>query len=188
VVRALIRALDRLLRRASGVLDFTDDPECLLRLQIASASHPVHLPDLMVRPGELVLRLHLWNEQVPRLPPGGADLAWAIQVRSLLVGSLHAVAAHLVEEPHLTGVCAVGADTVLLAPGGSPGGARLVERLGFSTLPCHRPLGRFGEFWQNLYAWLLMWTYNAASRRVPEALWARSRCQAPRRGLGRRIS
>jgi hypothetical protein len=31
------------------------------------------------------------------------------------------------------------------------------------VLPYHRPLGKFGEFWENFFSWWLMWTYNDAS-------------------------
>jgi hypothetical protein len=37
--------------------------------------------------------------------------------------------------------------------------------LGFTVLPYHNPLGRFGEFWENFYTWWIMWTYNQASLR-----------------------
>ena len=33
------------------------------------------------------------------------------------------------------------------------------------ALPYRSPLGRFGEFWENFYAWWLMWAFNAASLR-----------------------
>jgi hypothetical protein len=33
------------------------------------------------------------------------------------------------------------------------------------VFPYRGPLARFGEFWENLYTWGLMWTFNAASLR-----------------------
>jgi len=33
------------------------------------------------------------------------------------------------------------------------------------VFPYRSPLGRFGEFWENLYARWLMWAFNAASLR-----------------------
>jgi len=35
--------------------------------------------------------------------------------------------------------------------------------LGFTVLPYYRPMGRFGEFWENLFSWWLMWTFNTSS-------------------------
>jgi len=57
----------------------------------------------------------------------------------------------------------VGGATVLFAAGDASSGERLFQRLGFSTFPYRNPLGRFGEFWENLYTWALMWTFNAGS-------------------------
>jgi hypothetical protein len=39
----------------------------------------------------------------------------------------------------------------------------LATRLGFVVRPYRNRLGRFGEFWENLYTWFIMWTFNAAS-------------------------
>ena len=39
----------------------------------------------------------------------------------------------------------------------------MIQHLGFTVLPCHRPLGAFGEFWENLFSWWLMWAYNPPS-------------------------
>jgi hypothetical protein len=164
-MRALIRCFDALLRRASGVFEFCDDPDCVLRLQITRASGTLHLDSHVVEAGEPVLVLHLWNEHIPPLPPAGPDLAWAGRARRLLVSSLRAVARQMCNDPRLAGVRAVAGVTALLAPGGDSGGVRLMQRLGFTIMPYHSPLGRFGEFWENFYAWWIMWTFNAVSLR-----------------------
>jgi hypothetical protein len=41
----------------------------------------------------------------------------------------------------------------------------MLEHLGFTVMPYHRPFGAFGEFWENFYTWWLMWTFNPASTR-----------------------
>lgn len=43
-----------------------------------------------------------------------------------------------------------------------------MQRLGFSIMPYHKPLGRFGEFCENFYSWGLMWTFNPPSWRRRE--------------------
>jgi len=164
-VRALIRQFDAMLRRAYGVFEFCDDENCLLRLRLTEAPYPLRLSDHVVRAGDPVLELHLWNEHIPPLPPDGPDLAWATRMRRMLIHSFHVLARYMENDPHLSSVCAVGGVTVLLSPGDRPGGERLMERLGFTITPYHNPLGRFGEFWENFYAWWLMWTFNAASLR-----------------------
>jgi len=165
-MRVLIRAFDGLIRWASGVFEFCDEEECLLRLQWARAPHDLQLSDsTQVWAGDPVLKIHLWNERVPPLGPAGSDLAWAANVRRRLIRSLRAAAQWLADQPGGADVPAIGGATVLVWPGGSAGGLRLMERLGFDVFPYRGPLARFGEFWENLYTWGLMWAFNAASLR-----------------------
>jgi hypothetical protein len=164
-MRALIRRFDAFLRWAYGVFEFTDDADCVLRLQLTRARHLVRLPGQVIHPGERVLGLHLWNEHLPPLPPDGPDLAWAIRMQRTFVQSLHAVAVRMTQDLRLSDVRAVGGVTGLLSPGVHPGGVRLMERLGFTVVPYRSPLGRFGEFWENFYSWWIIWTFNAVSLR-----------------------
>jgi hypothetical protein len=164
-MRAVIRRFDAFLRWAYGVFEFTDDADCVLRLQLTKAHRTLDLPGRIIHPGEPVLGLHLWNEHLPPLPRDGPDLAWAIRMQRIFVRSLHAVAEQMTRDVRLSAVRAVGGVTVLLSPAGHPGGVRLMERLGFAVVPYHSPLGRFGEFWENFYAWWIMWTFNAVSLR-----------------------
>lgn len=164
-MRRLIRAVDALLRRANGVFEFWDDPHCVLRLQCSRAPHALRFPTQAVQAGEPVLGLHLWNEHLPPLPEAGADLAWASRMHRLFVGSLCAVAREVACDPRLSGARALGGTTVLLEPGEASASVRLMQRLGFTVLPYRHPLGRFGEFWENLYAWGLMWAFNPATLR-----------------------
>ncbi len=164
-MRWLIRRFDALLRRANGVYEFWPDPDCVLRLQRARAPHELRFPTHSVLPGEQVLGLHLRNEQVPPLPQEGPDLAWAARMRRLFVASLRAVARELERDPRLAGARALGGATVLLGAGEDAASVRLMRRLGFTIWPYRTRLGRFGEFWENLYTWGLMWAYNPASLR-----------------------
>ncbi len=159
-MRFLVYALDALLRRAYGVFEFCQDPDCLLRLQVARASRPLHLGDQVVPRGSPVLLLHLWNEHLPRIPRAGPDLAWAKVAQRAFLRSLQAVGMYLQCQPHLKDIAAIGGCTALLFTSGQDGGVRLMERLGFTILPYSSPLGRFGEFWENFYSWLLIWAYN----------------------------
>jgi hypothetical protein len=165
-MRILIRGLDRLIRWTNGVFEFCDEEPCLLRLQWARAPHDLHLSDgTQARAGDPVLKLHLWNERVPPLGPAGSDLAWAANVRRRLVYSLQAAARWLAGQPGRADVRAIGGATVLVSSGDERGGLRLMGRLGFDVFPYRGPLGRFGEYWENLYTWGLMWTFNQASLR-----------------------
>ncbi len=164
-MRALVRAFDRFLCRATGVFEFCDDPECLVRLQWARAPHDLSLSDgTQVRAGAPVLMLHLWNEHLPHPTANGPDLRWAARVHRMLVRSLEEVARWLTAHPRGEQVAAIGGITVLaLSADGRP--TPLIRHLGFDIFPYRRALGRFGEFWENFYTWAIMWTFNPASLR-----------------------
>jgi hypothetical protein len=159
-VRFLVRKLDDWICRSAGIYEFSRDPDCLFRLQVTRAPHPLHLPDLELEPGDPVLLLHLWNERLPPFSSGAADLAWARQFLRLFKHSLSLVAECMAAEPELSKARAVGGETILLTSGLHESGKRFVQDLGFTVIPCQRRLGRFGEFWENAYSWMIIWTFN----------------------------
>lgn len=165
-MRALIRWFDRFLRRAFGVFEFTDDPECIFRLQRTNARHDITLSDgTVVSKGDPVLGLHFWNEHLPPIGPEGSDLAWGVRTARMMVSSLRAIVAWVRDHPELADRQIIGGATVLIESGATGGSARLIRRLGFDIFPFKNVLGRFGEVWENLYTWWLMWAYNKASLR-----------------------
>jgi len=162
-MRFLVRKLDELIRRGSQVFEFNHDADCLLRLQVTRAPHTLQLPDLTLEANEPVLLIHLWNERLPRSSPGGADLAWARRTLKLFRRSLYLVADYLQEDRQLSEVRAVGGMTILLTSGLHEAGGRFVQEMGFSITPYSSRLGRFGEFWENFYSWLIIWAFNPGS-------------------------
>lgn len=163
-MRALVRALDRFLCRATGVFEFCDDPECLLRLQRARAPHDLSLSDgTRVRAGAPVLMLHLWNEHLPHPTANGPDLRWAARVHRMLMRSLREVARWLVEQEGEQAEAVGGITVLALSADDRP--TPLIRHLGFDIFPYRRALGRFGEFWENFYPWAIMWTFNPLSLR-----------------------
>jgi hypothetical protein len=83
----------------------------------------------------------------------------------MVVGSFRVLARVLPRDPRMAGVQALGGATVLFAAGDDSSGEKLFKRLGFTISPYQSALGRFGEFWENLYTWALMWAYNDFSLR-----------------------
>ena len=164
-MRALIRRFDAFLAGQYGLFNFTDDPDCLLRLQNAVAPHRIFLSGQVVEPGEPGLLIHFWSEHLPAASAAGPDLAWAKTIQRAFVESLRAVSNYVQEEPRLADIRAVGGVTILMFAGNRRSGARFMERLGFTVMPYTNPLGRFGEFWENFYTWVLIWTYNPGSLR-----------------------
>ena len=91
----LIYRLDALLRHFYRIREFTDDPNCLLRLAIKQASTPLNLSDgTRIMLGDPVGELHLWNDHVLHFPSGGPTLGWSRRAHALMVHSLSLLADH----------------------------------------------------------------------------------------------
>lgn len=159
-MKRLIRGFDSFLRWALGVFEFCSAPDCLLRVRRITLSRPLILDGVTYPIGTAAIELHLWNEHLPPLPPEGPTLRWAVQTQRRLKQSFQALARRLPHDPRLADAQLVIGITVLPLAGTHAGGVRLFEQLGFTILPYHNPLGRFGEFWENLYTWGIMWTFN----------------------------
>lgn len=169
-MRAAVRSIDSLLRKSQGIFEFTNDPECILRIQLKHNSHTVNIGNERILKGEPVLAVHAWNERLPKLPTEGANLEWALRLRRQVINSFRGVAKMMMQDSKYSQVRAVCGESALFSFTNHTGGTRLMQHLGFTVLPYHRPFGRFGEFWENLFAWWLMWTYNDASLHSRELL------------------
>ncbi len=164
-LRAVIRRFDDWLSRVEGVVPFADDPRLILRVQRSPLPRDLWLPSHRVSAGSPALMVHFWNERLPLIDSDGANLAWALQLQRRLIYSFRAMARHLQQTPSLSDVCAVGGVLAHIHAGAPDGGRRLLQHLGFTIFPYYRPAGAFGEFWENFYTWMLIWTYNPASLR-----------------------
>jgi hypothetical protein len=163
VLRSGVRLIDLILRKRGHLREFSQDTDCILRIQLRTAPHPVTLSNTHIKEGDHVLALHLWNEHMPQLPQGGAELEWAINLRRRLLKTFQGVA-NLLRDDRLYGqVKAVFGISILFSFSDHTGGARMMQRFGFTVLPYHHPMGRFGEFWENLFSWWIMWTFNETS-------------------------
>lgn len=93
-LRRSIFGLDAHLRRQHGIVEFTTRPDCILRVAPAVAPRALALSDgTLIRPGDPLLDLHLWNEHVPAIPPGGVTLRWATAAARCARSSLRTLAA-----------------------------------------------------------------------------------------------
>ncbi len=166
-MRFAVRRFDALLRQAFGVFEFTDRAEGLLRLQWGQAPRRFCLSDgTCASRHDAILMLHIWNEHIPAMGPGGPDFLWARKLLRQLTVSMQDLAAWLCHEPRCADINILCGDTVLIPLFGASRGQRLLLHLGFDLVPVPvSPWGRFGEFWENLYTWALMWAYNPASLR-----------------------
>jgi hypothetical protein len=176
MMRAAVRLIDTLLRKEGGLFEFSQDPEVILRLQLRTAPHRAMITGVSIDRGDPVLALHIWNERVPRIPPAGADLQWARALSRRIIYSLRAVAHWMEADSSCARVCAIFGASALFSSSDHTGGTHMIQRLGFTIWPYQRPLGRFGVFWENLFSWWLMWTYNEASLRT-HAFWRLQRTE-----------
>jgi len=171
VLRAAVRGLDTLLRLRYGVHEFCRSPGCIFRVGPAHSPADMPLADgKVVRRGEPIADLHLWNEHIPPLPPEGADMRWAVGFYRLMRSSLQELADYLETEPRYRTAAAVRAVGSVMAKTPAPL-EEFAARLGFEVLDPHgnRPPSRwrrFAEAWDNGFNLVLIWVYNPPSLRT----------------------
>lgn len=176
--RRAIGNLDAYLSRRQGVASFSDDERCILRFAPTFASSAFTLSDgAQIRPGDLVIDIHCWNERIPRMPKGGADLRWAHHAAGRLRYSLELLAQAVGAMPELRDARACRARVNFVGQG-SPNASvsRIVERLGFEDVDegVGSARARMHDAFENVLIGLLVWTHN------PEA-WRRDKMIRQRR-------
>jgi len=163
-MRSLMFGIDRWLRRRMGVFEYWDHPDCIFRLRVGPAERTLSLDAGEVLPGEVVLELHLWNEHVLRVSEEYRDLALGIKGARRVMMSLERLAGYIADRPDLARSRAIGGVTTWFSPGERNGAERIFQRLGFQITPHVNHSGRVSEFWERVYAWLLLWAFRAGSR------------------------
>jgi YkoP domain len=158
VDRAVL-AIDRSLRRAQGIFEYSDADDCILRIAVIPAETRILLPDgTQLRPEDPIVDLHLWNERVPNLAHDGSSLAWGAAFRTCMRASLRLLANYLASEPDLKKVKACRARVAFLRD-------RLVQRaarhLGFvSAIPNQSLPDHVHEFLEVFLIYGLTWVFN----------------------------
>ena len=167
-LRRAIMALDARLSRQNGVVPFSNDKECILRIALVSARCTVCLSDgAEIRTGDPIADVHCWNERIPPMSAGGADLAWAQKVSLRLRRSLELLAHAMATDPSLFAVKACRANVNFVGLGCSNRSVtRIIARLGYEDVDeGAKPIRvRFHETLENALIGALVWTHN------PEAL------------------
>lgn len=164
IVEAFVHRLDPVLRKIHRVQEFTEDPRCILRVALGVSPQDLQLSDgTRIRRGDPIIELHLWNERVPRMPPGGPDLGWGLQFYRRLIVSLRQLARWMAQHPEAQRARALKGETSLVEP--SP---QLARALGFDLVRVERDAKgwrRLRARMDNLYVWMLMRTHNPSSLR-----------------------
>jgi hypothetical protein len=125
-------ALDRLLRHCYRVHEYTDDIECIFRISLRTARSNILLqPGMLVRSDDIIVELHLWNEQLPQIPPDGANMAWGTLVDRQIRRSLTLLATHLAANRN---VAAVHGEVAFGCRMGQQQSIRFAGRYGFEIV------------------------------------------------------
>lgn len=134
-----------------------------MRIQLSHLPHPLELTDGTISLGSKALTIHWWNERASLIPPQGATVAWALDTSRRMRYSLRLIAEYMQADSACKEIQVVGGITAHVVLGKADGGKAMLEHLGFAVIPYYRPLGAFGEFWENFYTWWVIWTFNPAS-------------------------
>jgi hypothetical protein len=162
---ALVGSVDALLRSYHGIHEFTDDPDCVLRIAVRHACNRVSLSDgTCVERGERVGALHLWNEHLPRYSEAGPDVGWACDMRRRVLRSMRLLAVFVEREPVCKQIRAFCAETTLSNRLGDLQIRRLAGRYGFERIePPASMLRRLHTLGDCLNTWALTRAYNPAA-------------------------
>ncbi len=143
MLAVLVYRLNGFLSRLYRIEEFTDDPNCLLRIAKKNASRAVSLRDgTEVRRGDVVGELHLWNAHLPRFTRSGPTLGWARRAHRLMVRSLSLLADHVQHHPTWQRVQAFYADVPTSAKRPLAVIDRAASRYGFAAVLQRRTFWR----------------------------------------------
>ena len=167
---AIIERIDARLRARDGIYEYCNSPECIFRIQNVESREAVDLSDATrVRPGNLVINLHLWNEQLPIVPRSGAPLAWARHMSRAVEFSLRELALYLAAHPDLNSVVALRGNMTFGSAEKSEQITGIAARYGFEQTgsagqqTITERLHRFGE---NILISLIVIARNTAAFRL----------------------
>ena len=189
-LEAMVAALDDRLRQRHGVIEYTNSPECLFRIQLVTSNEHYELSDgTCICTGDRVVNLHVWNEQFPCFAAKGPTLAWARRVNQAFDLSLKELAGFLHSRRDLDDVVAICANMSLEPAERSAQLVRFVGRFGFeSVAPSSSRSFRQQMHWlgENILISMMVLARNAAALRADVLRRDRTLVFLSRRELRRR--
>jgi YkoP domain len=161
----LIGATDATLRHVLGVTEFEQDADGLFRIELGRAAQDLRLSDgTVIRAGDVVVELHLWNEQLEPVPPAGADFGWAVRMRRKTLATLRRLARHIRDDRRLEDVRAIRMQPAVASRHPASLLDRLLPKIGFEPVgaaaPERAPLHLFLD---NVWLWMLTWAHSPRS-------------------------
>jgi hypothetical protein len=164
-----VLALDRWLRRRQGVFEYAATRDCFFRIERGPADRHLRLRDgTTIAPGDPMLILHLWNENMPEIGEEGPTVAWARRFQRGVDSSLRELAAFLKQRSDLNGISAL---RIRFALGGAERNrqvTRILTRYGFEEVPGgeDEPARFFRRVGENILILLLILAANPNAARA----------------------
>ena len=163
-----VLGLDRWLRQRQGVYEYSTNPLCIFRIARAQADGDARLSDgIHIKAGAPILDLHLWNEHVPPMSPGGATVPWAREFTYRIDVSMRDLARHLKWTRALDDVVALRGNMRLGTAAQNGQLARLAARYGFEPATGGAGPGPVQRFAENAFIFLLVLAINPVALRAP---------------------
>lgn len=167
--RRVIRGIEARLRRAHGIVEFDDRADCLLRIAPGRTDRAFVLADgTRLGHSDAIVEIHLWNDHVAPIPARGPDFRWAVRTRRQFERSLRLLAAHLAAAPELGDARALVMRPAFAGRQLDRNLTRILQKHGFHSMPAGAnagPANAAHRFLDNLWLFLLAWTFNRRSLR-----------------------
>jgi hypothetical protein len=184
-------ALDKWLQHRQGVIEYSAHPQCVFRMQIGRSHRQLLLRDgTVLRRGQCIVHLHLWNEHIPPVPATGTTIRWARQMQHGMAVALRELAKYLAARPELADVAAICADVPCGTQSQAHQLSQIMGHYGFETIPedepapLHERLHRFGD---NILISLMVLAQNSVTLRADTLRRVRVPIYLSRRGLAERF-
>jgi len=181
----LIRGIDWLVRRCKGIVEFDTSPDGLISIAFIRADAALRLADgTALAPGDQVVELHLSNERLLRIPPGGADLGRAVALRSGVLHSLRRLAAVMAADQRFDAVMALRIEPALAGARAARVLSRIIAKYDFAPAPDGAEAAAQSwlfRLFDNLWMSLLAWTFDPGEGNPVEGKGWRKRWRSDRR-------
>jgi hypothetical protein len=167
-IRALVVGLDEWLRRRNDMLEYSDSPDCMLRVARRRAECGMTLSDgLVVVRGDPILDLHFWNERIPQTS-ATQGLGWGGRFGRQLIGSFCELAEAIERDPRICDAVAIRGRLAFAGARNRDEMRRFGHWFGLETPSDERrlPLGqRVHEAAEDIWLVFLSYAFNPGSLR-----------------------
>jgi hypothetical protein len=186
-----IFALDSRLRRRHKVVEYSADPQCIFRLDIAHASRACILSDgTRLRAGQRIAQLHFWNEQIPSLPQKGATIGWARAMKRRIEFSMQELASYLSSRSDLHDIAVISAAVPCGTRAQCAQLGRIMAHYGFEMIAAQEPqsiVERAHRLGENVLISLIVFARNAKALRLDSLSRVRLPIYLSRRSMEERF-